>query len=216
MKGLLIKDMRILMRQKMTFLIIVLLGIFMSMNGGDASFSLGYMMVVSAMLIVTTISYDYFENGMSFMFTLPVSRKSYVVEKYVLALLVELVMAGFSVLIQVGSILLGNPADWMVLLITGIGCFVAAMLLLAIYIPVYIKCGPEKSRIAIFIVVGIVAGASFLVAKVKVVQNLLEQLIEALSKLSATQITVIGVAAFVLIMLASVGISMRMLEKKEF
>lgn len=216
MKGLLIKDMRILMRQKMTFLIIVLLGIFMSMNGGDASFSLGYMMVVSAMLVVTTISYDYFENGMSFMFTLPISRKSYVVEKYVLALLVELVMAGFSVLIQVGSILLGNPADWMVLLITGVGCFVAAMLLLAVYIPVYIKCGPEKSRIVIFIVVGIVAVGTYLVAKVEAVQKLLEQLIEALSKMSAMQITVIGVAIFVLVMLASVGISIRMLEKKEF
>ena len=216
MKGLLIKDMRILMRQKMTFLIIVLLGIFMSMNGGDASFSLGYMMVVSAMLVVTTISYDYFENGMSFMFTLPISRKSYVVEKYMLALLVELVMAGFSILIQVGSILLGNPADWMVLLITGVGCFVAAMLLLAVYIPVYIKCGPEKSRIVIFIVVGIVAVGTYLVAKVEAVQKLLEQLIEALTKMSATQITVIGVAIFVLVMLASVGISIRMLEKKEF
>ena len=188
----------------------------MSMNGGDASFSLGYMMVVSAMLVVTTISYDYFENGMSFMFTLPISRKSYVVEKYVLALLVELVMAGFSVLIQVGSILLGNPADWMVLLITGVGCFVAAMLLLAVYIPVYIKCGPEKSRIVIFIVVGIVAVGTYLVAKVEAVQKLLEQLIEALSKMSAMQITVIGVAIFVLVMLASVGISIRMLEKKEF
>ena len=46
MKGLLIKDMRILLRQKMTLLIIVLLGVFMSMNGGNAGFSLGYMMVV--------------------------------------------------------------------------------------------------------------------------------------------------------------------------
>lgn len=216
MKGLLIKDMRILMRQKMTFLIIVLIGIFMSMNGGDASFSLGYMLVVSAMLVITTISYDYFENGMSFLFTLPVSRKSYVLEKYVLALLVELVMAGFSILIQVGSILLGNPADWMVLLITGVGCFVAAIFLLAIYIPIYIKCGPEKSRIAIFIVVGIVAVVSYLVAKVKAVQNLLEQLIETLSKLSVTQITAIGVAIFVLVLLASVGISIRIMEKKEF
>ncbi len=216
MKGLLIKDMRILMRQKMTFLIIVLLGIFMSMNGGDASFSLGYMMVVSAMLVVTTISYDYFENGMSFMFTLPISRKSYVVEKYVLALLVELVMAGFSVLIQVGSILLGNPADWMVLLITGVGCFVAAMLLLAIYIPIYIKCGPEKSRIAMFIVVGIVAVGTYLGAKVEALQGIPERLIGALSKMSTVQITAVGVGIFVLAMLASVGISIGIMEKKEF
>lgn len=216
MKGLLIKDMRILMRQKMTFLIIVLLGIFMAMNGGDASFSLGYMMVVSAMLVVTTISYDYFENGMSFMFTLPISRKSYVLEKYALALLVELVMAGFSVLIQVVSIFLGNPADWMVLLITGIGCFVAAMFLLAIYIPIYIKCGPEKSRIAIFIIIGILAVGVYLITKVEAFLRILEKLVEVLSNMSTVQLTVVGVSLFLLSMLASIGISIGIMEKKEF
>ena len=66
------------------------------------------------------------------------------------------------------------------------------------------------------LVVGIVAVGTYLVAKVEAVQKLLEQLIEALSKMSAMQITVIGVAIFVLVMLASVGISIRMLEKKEF
>lgn len=216
MKGLLIKDMRILMRQKMTFLIIVLLGVFMSMNGGDASFSLGYMMVVSAMMVITTISYDYFEKGMSFMFTLPVSRKSYVLEKYLLAFLVELCMAAFAVLIQVGGILLGNPADWMIFLVSGISCFVIAMILIAVYIPVYIKCGPEKSRVAIFIVVGIIAVVTYLGAKVKSVQELLVTLVEALGKMTTVQLAAVGVAAFVAIMLVSVGISIKIMEKKEF
>lgn len=216
MKGLLIKDMRILMRQKMTLLIIVLLGLFMSMNGGNASFSLGYMMVVSATLVVTTISYDYFEKGMSFMFTLPVTKKGYVLEKYLLALLVELVMAGFAVLIQVGGILLGNPTDWMEFLVTGVSCFVAAMVLIAIYIPVYIKFGPEKSRVAIFIVIGIIAAVTFLAAKVKPVQDALVALAERLETMTAGQITAIGVAIFALVMLVSVVISIRIMEKKEF
>ena len=216
MKGLLIKDMRILMRQKMSFLIIVLLGVFMSMNGGDASFSLGYMMVVSAMLVITTISYDYFEKGMSFMFTLPVSRKSYVLEKYLLAFLVELCMAAFAVLIQVGGILLGNAADWMIFLVSGISCFVIAMILIAVYIPVYIKCGPEKSRVAIFIVVGIIAVVTYLGAKVKSVQELLVTLVEALGKMTTVQLAAVGVAAFVVLMLVSVGISIKIMEKKEF
>lgn len=216
MKGLLIKDMRILMRQKMTLLIIMLLGVFMSMNGGNASFSLGYMMVVSATLVVTTISYDYFEKGMSFMFTLPVTKKGYVLEKYLLALLVELVMAGFAVLIQVVGILLGNPADWMEFLVTGVSCFVAAMVLIAVYIPVYIKFGPEKSRVAIFIVIGIIAAVTFLAAKVKPVQDALVALAERLETMTAGQITAIGVAIFALVMLVSVVISIRIMEKKEF
>lgn len=216
MKGLLIKDMRILLRQKMTLLIIVLLGIFMSMNGGNAGFSLGYMMVVSATLVVTTISYDYFERGMSFLFTLPVSKKSYVLEKYLLAVLVEICMAAFAVVIQVVGILLGNPADWMVFFVTGVSCFVAAMIIIALYIPVYIKCGPEKSRVAVFIVIGVIAAVSFLATKVKPVQDALTALVEALSKLSAAQVTAIGVVVFAALMAASIGISIKIIEKKEF
>lgn len=216
MKGLLIKDMRILLRQKMTLLIIVLLGVFMSMNGGNASFSLGYMMVVSATLVVTTISYDYFEKGMSFMFTLPITKKGYVLEKYLLAFMVELVMVVFSVLIQVVGILLGNPADWLVFLVTGVSCFVTAMVLIAVYIPVYIKFGPEKSRVAIFIVIGIIAAVTFLASKVKPVQDALIALAETLETMSAGQITAIGVAVFALVMLVSVVMSIRIMEKKEF
>lgn len=216
MKGLLIKDMRILLRQKMTLLIIVLLGVFMSMNGGNAGFSLGYMMVVSATLVVTTISYDYFEKGMSFLFTLPVSKKSYVLEKYLLAVLVEIGMAAFAVVIQVVSILMGHPTDWVVFLVTGVSCFVVAMILIAIYIPVYIKCGPEKSRVAILIVIGLIALVTFLAAKVKPVQDALLALVEALSKMTAAQVTAIGVAVFAAIMAASIGISIKIMEKKEF
>ena len=216
MKGLLIKDLRLLLRQKMTIVIIVLLGVFMSLNGGNVGFSLSYMMVVSASLVYATISYDYFEKGMSFLFTLPVSKKSYVLEKYLLTVLVELCVAAFVVLIEVGNILLGNPADWMTLLVAGVSCFVAAMILIALYIPVYIKCGPEKSRIAIFILFGSVAVITFLAAKVKPVQDTLMALVDALSKLSAAQITAIGVAVFTAIMAASVGISIKIMEKKEF
>lgn len=216
MKGLLIKDMRILLRQKMTLLIIVLLGIFMSMNGGNSSFALGYIMVVSATLVVTTISYDYFEKGMSFILTLPVSRKTYVLEKYLLAVLVELVAAGLSVLIQLAGTLLGASADWNVFLATGVGCLVAAMIIVSIYIPVYMKCGPEKSRVAIFIVIGAIAAVSYLVAKVKPVQDAGMALIEALSKMTAAQLIAIGVGIFMLIIAASVGISIRIMKKKEF
>lgn len=216
MKGLLMKDIRILLRQKLTLLIIVLLGVFMSLNGGNAGFAFGYMMVVSISLVYATISYDYFERGMSFLFTLPVSKKSYVLEKYVLAVLVELCVSVFAVLIQVGGILLGKPADWMTFLVSGVSCFVTAMILLAIYIPVYIKFGPEKSRIVIFLVIGMIFAVIFLVVKVKPVQDVLMTLAEKFSVLSAAQITAIGVAVLAAIMAASIGGSIIIIEKKEF
>ena len=112
MKGLLIKDFRILLHQKTTFLIIVLLGIFMSTNGGNISFSMGYMMFVSATLTITTISYDYFEKGMSFLFTFPISKKLYVVEKYLLSLLIGLVVAVVGFVLNFAAGFFGALAPW--------------------------------------------------------------------------------------------------------
>lgn len=216
MKGLLIKDMRLLLNQKMTVLVILLLGIFMATNGGDASFSLGYMMMISIMLVVVTISYDSMENGMAYLFTLPVKRKQYVVEKYILAIFTELLAAGYAVLIQLGSILFGQQADWKGFLIVGALMMAVCMLLLAVYIPVYIKFGPEKSFIAIFIVFGAVALAAYLVSKIKGLQTALEKLIEVLDKMSAAQLIGTGVGIWALLMAGSVLISMRIVEKKEF
>lgn len=219
MKGLLIKDMRILMRQKTTFLIIVLLGIFMGTNGGNISFSMGYMLFVSATLTITTIGYDYFEKGMSFLFTLPVSKKMYVVEKYVLSLLIGLAVVALGCLLNVLSGFFGALVPWDEFAITVVMCLAAAMLMIALYIPVYIKCGPEKSRVAILIVIGAIAAVvyvGYLVTKVKAVQEALLPVIGVLEKMTAVQFAGIGVALWAVLMAVSVVVSLRIIEKKEF
>lgn len=216
MKGLVMKDIRLLLRQKTTLVVIVALGIFMSLNGGNPSFSLGYMMVISAMLVINTISYDYFENGMSFMFTLPVSRREYVLEKYLLAVLVELLVAVVAMAIQMAGLLLTGTADWTMFLGTGIGCMVSAMLILAMYIPVNLKFGPEKSRIALLILIGGIAAISYVVYRIEPLQQVLIRFVELLSGLSIGCLIGIGVIMWGLLMCISVIISIRIMEKKEF
>ena len=216
MKGLLIKDIRLLLRQKMTLVVIVALGIFMSLNGGDPSFSLGYMMVVSAMLVVNTIAYDYFENGMNFLLTFPVRRRDYVLEKYLLAFLVEILMIVIATVIQVAGLLITGEADWNMFFGIGIACMAMATLILAMYIPVNLKFGPEKSRVALLILVGSIAAVSYVVHKVEPLQRGMVYLAETLSKLTAAQIVGIAVGIWALLMLASIGTSLRIVEKKEF
>ena len=216
MKGLLIKDMHLLLHQKMTVFVIVLLGIFTAVTGGNASFSLGYMMMVSAMLVVITISYDYMEKGMAFLLALPVSRKQYVLEKYVLAVLVELIVVGFAVFIQIGSCLFGQQVSWDEFLVTGAVMLVVSMLFLAGYIMVYIKWGPEKSNVAFFIVVGVVALAAYLGSRVGALQKVLEKLIVVLSGMSMAQLVGTGILLWAVFMAGAVVISMRIMEKKEF
>ncbi len=220
MKGLLIKDMMILFRQKTMLLIIFVIGIFMSMDGRDPSFALGYMMVISSMLVITTISYDYFENGMVFMFTLPVRRKTYVAEKYLFMFLVELAVGVAALLIQLVSGLIGQQADWNVFLGTGAACMISATLIMAVYIPIHLQFGPEKSRIAIFGLAGIIVLITYLGSKFRGVQALLEKLaenlVDTLERMGIAQVIGLGILTWVMLMAGSIGISMGIIEKKEF
>lgn len=219
MKGLLIKDMRILLRQKTTFLIIILLGIFMGTNGGNISFSMGYMLFVSATFTITTIGYDYFEKGMSFLFTLPVSKKMYVIEKYVMALLIGLVVSAIGCVLNFVGGFLGALSPWDEFAVTVVVCLAMSMLMIALYIPVYIKCGPEKSRVAILIVIGAIAAVgylAYLAIKVESVQKLLMPLAGVLENMTAGQFVAIGVAIWAVLMAVSVVVSLRIMEKKEF
>jgi len=219
MKGLLVKDLRILLHQKTTFLIIVLLGIFMGTNGGNISFSMGYMMFVSATLTITTISYDYFEKGMSFLLTLPITKKMYVVEKYVMSVLIGLAVALIGCLLNFIGGFFGALAPWNEFAITAVMTLAAAMLMIALYIPVYIKCGPEKSRVAILIVIGTIGAVgylAYLVFKVEAVQGALMPVLGVLENMTAGQFIAIGVALWAVLMAVSVMVSLRIMEKKEF
>jgi len=219
MKGLLVKDMRILLRQKTTFLIIILLGIFMGTNGGNISFSMGYMLFVSATFTITTIGYDYFEKGMTFLFTLPVSRKMYVMEKYVMALFIGLAVSLIGFLLNFIAGFFGALVPWGEFAVTVVICLAMSMLMIALYVPVYIKCGPEKSRVAILIVIGAIAAIgylSYLILKVKSVQKLLMPVVGVLEKMTAGQFIAIGVALWMVLMAVSVLVSVKIIEKKEF
>ena len=216
MKGLLIKDLRILMRQKTTFLIIVLLGIFLSANGGNISFSLGYMMMVSATLAISTLGYDSFENGMSFLLTLPINKKIYILEKYILSILVGISSGVLGILLNMAGGLFGAQAPWNEFVATAVVSLAAAMLMLAYYIPVYVKYGPEKSRVALLILVGVCLAGGYLAMKVEPVHQFLYQTLEVLETMKLAQIIAVSTVVWALIMAASIAISVRILEKKEF
>ena len=53
----------------------------------DSLFVISYAAILFTILAISTLSYDEYENGMSFLFTLPFSRNTYVVEKYLFGML---------------------------------------------------------------------------------------------------------------------------------
>ena len=87
MKGLLTKDFRILAGQKRYFTIVILIALIFLCSGQPAQIIVGYCTMFGMLFTVNTISYDEFDHGYLFLFTLPVTRKDYVLEKYVFMLL---------------------------------------------------------------------------------------------------------------------------------
>ena len=88
MKGLLVKDIKYIKHQVNFFLLLFLIAIGVSFSSKEGSFIIGYLTFITSLFVLTTISYDEFNNGYAFLFTLPFSRKEYVIEKYIFGLMI--------------------------------------------------------------------------------------------------------------------------------
>ena len=87
MKGLLIKDFKLLKGQKNFFMAITAISIIMIIVSPGTSFPIGFLGFVGALFSLSSISYDEFDNGNAFLFSLPITRKDYVLEKYIFGLI---------------------------------------------------------------------------------------------------------------------------------
>ena len=77
MKGLFVKDIELMKQQKQFFIMVVVMGVILNLAGSvSVSFAAGYFTIVTAIFAITTISYDEFDNGLAFLMTLPVTRKT--------------------------------------------------------------------------------------------------------------------------------------------
>lgn len=91
MKGLFIKDLKLL--KKRGIFILVLIAGYMVFYLGTVSMELavGFATLMISVFSLTTFTYDEYENGMPFLFTLPIRRIDYVREKYMLGFLMATV-----------------------------------------------------------------------------------------------------------------------------
>ena len=73
MKGLLIKDFKLLKGQKNFFMAITAISIIMIIVSPGTSFPIGFLGFVGALFSLSSISYDEFDNGNAFLFSLPIT-----------------------------------------------------------------------------------------------------------------------------------------------
>lgn len=219
MKGLLIKDFKLLKNQRNFFIAILLVAVVFTVSPAQgSSFAVGYLTFVCSLFTLSTISYDEFDNGYSFLFTLPFTRKEYIYEKYcfgfivggtiwLLSSIIACIHDSFT--IPNANIIEWWPSYFMILSIL--------FILLAFTIPLHLKFGGDKGRIFAAILFGILFAGSYIIIEAGKSAGIdLEKILDSLSTTGLGSIT--GIILFV--SLAALGISimisLKIIKHKEF
>ena len=218
MKGLLIKDFKLLKNQKQFFVVIGVISIMLLLTNENPSFTITYTTMMFSMFTMSTISYDEYDNGAVYLFSLPITRKGYVAEKYTFGMITSLFI---WIVITVLSYIVGGirkievPLDE--LAVISMAALVVVSLVLSVSIPLQLKFGVEKSRmafIAVFALAFVVAVAAIKLAEWSSID--ISTLLEKMSHVS------FGAGMIVLLILAAAMlgisgvISLRIMEKREF
>lgn len=218
MKGLFIKDLRLMMMQKRFFIMILLIAISMVAVTGDISFIVGYLTFICPLFCISTISYDEFDNGYAFLFTLPIQKKDYVKEKYAFALtlaigswLISMIMMMIYQMINSHSFLIYDDL---------LGSFVVLAIfaiIFSILLPLKLKFGAEKSNIAQMIVFGVTfVGAMLFIKLIDILHIDLSPFVTFINQLSFVSISLICLFISLLVIFISYQISLHIMQKKEF
>lgn len=213
MKGLLIKDLMLMKAQKRTYFILIIMAGLLAYSMRDVSIVSGYLTVTIPLLALSTISYDEFDNGNAFLFSLPFSRKEYVAEKYILTMLMGLLSLAIAALFTFIIDAFGNFGLFPVL-IESAGLYICIMALtISLMIPLNLKYGAEKAKIVMFIMIPIIIGLSYGVVRIFSRLGIEFGPAPSLDELPMGYILPCAAALFISI---SLFISFRIIKKKEF
>lgn len=218
MKGLLVKDFCILKLQKNTLLILLAMCVVFTVSMKSPTYIVSLLPMYGGLVSLGTLSYDEFDRGYSFLFTLPISKKGYVREKYVFGLLLCGGTWLVSVLLSSLYVLFVERTEMDASLLVAYAVpIVLVVFLIGIAIPVQLKYGNERGRLAVVatglvIFAVIIAGGQLM----KFLNLEVEPVLETISQMKMSVLVLLVVAGVVLFLGISYWISVRVMEKKEF
>ena len=219
MKGLLIKDFKLLKVQKNFFLLIlcIAIGIEIFTNSTSSSFIIGFLSFVATLFTLSSISYDEFDNGNAFLFSLPITRKSYVIEKYGFGMILGSSFWAFGTLIVIFKAVITHKYVSIDTVIAAFIILPIVFAVLAVMLPFQLKFGGEKGRIAIICTLVIVFLIGIVITKVANAFNInLSFLFHEIATLNSIILilVIIGITFFMLFV--SYRTSLSIMKKKEF
>ncbi|WP_294787165.1 ABC-2 transporter permease [uncultured Eubacterium sp.] len=214
MRGLLEKDIRLLMHSKQTFLCFIAIAIVLGVTQKN-TFLLGYSTFLIAALLVSTLSYDELDHGFAFLFTLPIDRKMYVREKYLLCIGGSII-AWFIALVLYFIVLTvsGSHSVFSEEMVKGLAFLPVAILFLSLLLPLQIKFGVEKSRL---VVLGVSVFAGIMIYFLAEKSGMLDGnvVVSAFGLIGDSAVDVIGLLVAGCLAVVSYLCSCRIMKKKE-
>ena len=217
MKGLLQKDFRLMVKQSRFFGTIGFVAVIFPSMVKDTSFIISYLTFIGFMFTLSTINYDEFDNGNAFLFSLPITRRGYVMEKYGFGLLMGGSCWLFGTLIALVSGQVRGTNSIQDTLEMALVFFPVMLLILEMMIPFQLKFGGEKGRIAAIVMAGIVFIVFLGVAEIAKMMHVdLNGLLNRLETMDGRVLGVFAAAVSIAGLLLSGRISVAIMEKKEF
>ena len=211
MKGLLTKDFALFLQRKRTFIFLAIWAVVMCFSA-DASFAVGWLTIISAFFAISSLSYDEYDNCYPFLMSLPVDAKTYALEKYVFGFICGFGAWLFSVIINLTALAvkhsLSDPGSEIVQLLIFIPVF---MMLIDISLPLNMKLGSERGRIAILIIWGVIFAVIFTATRLFKVELQFDT-----SNISVPLLITAILAASVTLTVISILISIKVMKEKEF
>lgn len=217
MKALFIQDFRYMLTQKSFLATILLIGTVLALTQDDNYiFVIGYLGFMGMITGMMSVTMDDQNHGLTFLFSLPIDRRTYVREKYLFIVGMGL---GFSLLSTVFCLLFRVFADHKApteeILATALGVCAVMLLFIAVMLPLTLKYGNERARIVSLIAIGFFFAAVILAGLVVNYADALP-LVNAFLALPPALLATIGVVFILLCLTVSYRASLRVILKREF
>ena len=160
MTGLILKDFLILRKTLRTYLLFILVYMGLAFSGvWSPEFVSGFVMVMIAVLPMNVFSYDKQAKWDTYGLALPVGRTKTVAARYLCVFILCLSTVALEYVIGTVLFAAGRLEDFGEYLVTGAVCGLLAVLMNAVMLPFLYKFGPDRARIVLIGVMGIVAAA---------------------------------------------------------
>lgn len=156
MKGLMLKDLLLLKQQKTLFLVIGGLAVGLACLSDDLGFVVGFSSLILSSFSLTSLAYDELNRGLVYLFSLPITRKQYVLEKYGLSLFIGgLTWILAFILVMVSNYFRQVQATSEIIQFS-ILLLPIMLVVIAVNLPIYLTFGRERAPLVQFFLIGII------------------------------------------------------------